>query len=75
VTIEVHDEGIGLSAGDLERIFEKFERAVPSAHYGGLGLGLFIARQIVEAHGGQIEVESTPGAGATFRVTLPRVPG
>ena len=73
VTIEVHDEGIGLSAGDLERIFEKFERAVPSAHYGGLGLGLFIARQIVEAHGGQIEVESTPGAGATFRVTLPRV--
>jgi len=71
VEISVHDKGIGLSADDLDRVFEKFERAVPTMHYGGLGLGLFIARQIVVAHGGHIEVESTPGQGATFRVSLP----
>jgi PAS domain S-box-containing protein len=74
VCITVSDEGIGISAEDLERVFEKFERAVPSAHYGGLGLGLYVARQIVEAHGGRIDVDSSPGSGATFRVTLPRGP-
>jgi PAS domain S-box-containing protein len=72
VCIAVADEGIGISAEDLERVFDKFERAVPSAHYGGLGLGLYVARQIVEAHGGRIDVDSSPGSGATFRVTLPR---
>ncbi|MGE0401019.1 MAG: ATP-binding protein [Kofleriaceae bacterium] len=68
--LEVTDQGIGVSDDDLERIFGKFERAVPS-HYGGLGLGLFIARQIVEAHNGRVEVRSTPGVGSTFRVMLP----
>ncbi len=71
VHLEVVDHGIGLSAVDSERIFRNFERAVSTAHYGGLGLGLYIARQIVEAHHGWIEVESAPGVGSTFRATLP----
>lgn len=70
-TIEISDEGIGVSQEDIDRIFGKFERAVPS-QYGGLGLGLFIARQIVEAHDGMIHVHSVPGIGSTFRVMLPR---
>ncbi|MBA3502188.1 MAG: PAS domain-containing sensor histidine kinase [Myxococcota bacterium] len=69
-TLEIVDRGIGVPASELERIFDKFERAVPS-QYGGLGLGLFIARQIVHAHGGSLAVESTPGVGSTFRVSLP----
>jgi two-component system sensor kinase FixL len=68
--LEVSDQGIGVSDEDILRIFGKFERAVPS-HYGGLGLGLFIARQIVEAHHGHVEVSSKPGVGSTFRVMLP----
>ncbi|HET9624823.1 MAG TPA: PAS domain-containing sensor histidine kinase [Kofleriaceae bacterium] len=71
VHVEVIDHGIGLAASETERIFGKFERAVSTAHYGGLGLGLYIARQIVEAHRGTIAVESTPGRGSTFRVSLP----
>jgi PAS domain S-box-containing protein len=71
VHLEVRDHGIGLPASETDRIFGKFERAVSTAHYGGLGLGLYIARQIVEAHRGWIEVESAPGRGSTFRVTLP----
>jgi PAS domain S-box-containing protein len=69
--IEICDEGIGVSQEDVDRIFGKFERAVPS-QYGGLGLGLFIARQIVDAHDGMIRVHSVPGVGSTFRVLLPR---
>ena len=75
VHIEVIDHGIGLAASETDRIFGKFERAVSTAHYGGLGLGLYIARQIVEAHRGWIAVESVPGRGATFRVTLPIAAG
>jgi signal transduction histidine kinase len=70
--LTVRDHGIGIHPGDAARIFERFERAVPSRHYGGLGLGLWIARQVVEAHGGHILVHSTPGQGATFTVELPR---
>ncbi|MDB4960598.1 MAG: sensor signal transduction histidine kinase [Myxococcales bacterium] len=69
VQIAVSDQGIGVEQRDTHRIFDKFERAVP-AHYGGFGLGLFIVGQIVEAHGGCVEIESVPGAGSTFRVTL-----
>jgi two-component system, LuxR family, sensor kinase FixL len=69
----VRDRGIGVDEDDRQRIFSRFERAVPSQHFGGLGLGLYIARQIVEAHGGVIDVDGSPGDGTAFRVDLPRV--
>lgn len=69
--LSVSDHGIGVLAEDADRIFGKFERAVHT-NYGGLGLGLFITRQIVEAHRGTISVVSTPGLGTTFEVRLPR---
>ena len=75
VTLLVSDQGIGIDAGDRERIFDAFERAAPVEHFAGLGLGLYITRRIVEAHGGRIEVSSVPGQGATFAVTLPRRAG
>jgi signal transduction histidine kinase len=67
----VRDEGIGIEPEALPRIFDKFERAASARHHGGLGLGLFIVRQIVDAHGGTIRVASEPGRGATFEVRLP----
>ena len=72
VRVSVRDEGIGISAEDLPRLFGRFERAVSDRHYGGLGLGLYISRQIVDAMGGRIEVESRPGSGSIFTVRLPR---
>ncbi len=72
--ISVADRGMGIPAEHLSRVFDRFERAVPAHHFGGLGLGLYIVRQIAEAHGGQVHVESTPGSGATFTVDLPREP-
>ncbi|HZI16650.1 MAG TPA: HAMP domain-containing sensor histidine kinase, partial [Myxococcus sp.] len=75
VRLWVRDEGIGIDEKDLPRLFGRFERAVSDRHYGGLGLGLFISRQIVDAMGGSIEVESRPGVGSTFTVRLPRAPG
>ena len=72
--IVVRDEGIGIAADQKERIFERFERAVSSSNYGGLGLGLWIVKQIVDAHAGTIDVESEPGRGALFTVTLPLAP-
>jgi signal transduction histidine kinase len=71
VRLSVRDEGIGIAAEDLARVFGRFERAVSERHYGGLGLGLYISRQIVDAMGGRIEVESRPGAGSIFTVRLP----
>lgn len=67
----VRDRGIGIAPDALDSIFEKFQRAVSPNHYGGFGLGLWISRQIVEAHGGTIAVESRLGEGATFTVKLP----
>jgi signal transduction histidine kinase len=68
----VRDRGIGIDAETMPRIFEKFERGPASpAHYGGMGLGLYIVRQIVDAHGGDVRAESRPGEGATFIVDLP----
>ena len=69
--LSVRDQGIGLSREDVGRIFERFERAVSPRHYGGMGLGLYVARQIIEAHGGNIVVRSQPGQGSTFTVVLP----
>jgi signal transduction histidine kinase len=68
----VADHGIGIAPEDQRRIFERFERAVSPHQGGGLGLGLWIVRQIVEALGGTIGVASLPSAGATFTVALPR---
>jgi signal transduction histidine kinase len=71
-TLSVRDHGMGIPTTALGRIFDRFERAVPPDHFGGLGLGLYITRQIAEAHGGSISVDSKPGAGAIFTVRLPQ---
>jgi signal transduction histidine kinase len=73
--LSVRDHGIGIEEEDQERIFARFERAVSVRHFGGFGLGLYIAREIVRAHGGSIHVESRMGGGSTFTVLLPLVPG
>ena len=70
VLLSVDDDGPGLPAGEQETIFRRSYRLRPEG--GGSGLGLTIARAIVELHGGRIRAESRPGEGATFRVALPR---
>jgi signal transduction histidine kinase len=69
MTISIKDSGIGISAAEIDNIFERFVRF--SRHNEGLGLGLPIAKVIVEAHGGRISVESSPGQGSVFSVILP----
>ena len=69
--LEVSDRGIGIKAADQQRIFERFERAVSAENYGGLGLGLYITREIARLHGGDVAVESVPDHGSTFIVRLP----
>jgi len=71
--LEVADSGIGIETDDQERLFERFFRtsSVVEQHFPGTGLGLYIARVIVEAHGGSITVRSEPGEGALFSVALP----
>jgi len=69
--LSVADGGIGIAAGDHERIFKRFERAVPATSFGGIGLGLWIARDMVRRFGGTIRVESRLGEGARFTVELP----
>jgi len=71
--IVIADEGRGIALEDQERVFLRFERGTASGTP-GLGLGLFIARQIVEAHGGRILMRSAVGSGSTFTVELPREP-
>jgi signal transduction histidine kinase len=72
VRLDVRDRGRGIAPEDQQRIFEQFERAADNKVSAGLGLGLYISRQIVEAHGGTIGVSSTLGAGSIFSVWLPR---
>jgi signal transduction histidine kinase len=73
-TIEVRDEGLGIPPSEQDRIFEKFYRldAEMTRGIGGSGLGLYISREIVEQMGGTLSVDSVPGTGSTFAVTLPR---
>ena len=71
VRLTIADQGIGIAPEDVERIFSRFGRAAPVRNYGGLGLGLYITKHIVEAHGGAIEVTSRVGHGATFVIDLP----
>jgi signal transduction histidine kinase len=71
VLVKVQDEGVGLSAEDLTRIFDRFERVNTSSPNKGLGLGLWITKQIVEAHCGTVLVDSEIGRGSTFSVRLP----
>jgi signal transduction histidine kinase len=69
--LAVTDRGIGIAPGDHARVFERFERAVTARKFAGLGLGLWITAQLVEAHDGTIAVASTLGEGSTFTVALP----
>ena len=69
--VAVIDRGVGIPAADLPHLFTRFYRSPAAKRSEGLGLGLYIARLIVEAHNGRISVESTPGVGSTFSFTLP----
>ena len=73
VVLEVADEGLGVPAADVGRIFERFYRAdrARTRSQGGVGLGLAIVRALVEAQGGSVEYRPLPGAGSVFRVVLP----
>ncbi len=71
--IHVHDNGIGIPSEHIDVIFEMFSRARPDAGSDGSGIGLTLAKRIVERHGGEIDVRSTPGKGSTFSFTLPGV--
>jgi signal transduction histidine kinase len=72
-TLEVADTGIGIAADDLRHVFQRFWRGDRSRSRatGGAGIGLAIVRELVRAHDGRVEVDSTPGVGSTFRVLLP----
>jgi signal transduction histidine kinase len=72
VAFRVSDTGSGIPAADLPKVFERFYRGARENDGGGAGLGLAIAREVVEAHGGRIAVESAEGRGSAFTFTLPR---
>jgi signal transduction histidine kinase len=71
VRIDVRDHGKGIAPDFIDRIFEPYERGAKSGEAKGLGLGLYISRQLATSHQGQLTVQSTPGQGATFSLTLP----
>lgn len=75
VSVTVSDNGIGMDEETSKRVFEKFYRADASRAYGGNGLGLALAKQIVDLHGGTIALRTAPNAGAAFTVTLPAISG
>ena len=71
VVVEVADQGIGLPAGEEERIFEQFHRGANAASTAGTGLGLSLVKNVVEAHGGRVEAANRPGGGSVFRLYFP----
>jgi len=73
VTFEVEDHGMGIPAAEQTKIFERFYRVSNGSGKGGYGLGLFLVRHIMDAHGGRAEVESEPGQGSRFRLVFPAV--
>jgi len=72
--LEVSDRGPGVPEADLVRIFGRFERAASIRHYGGLGLGLYLSREIIEGHGGTIDARNPSAGGARFTIRLPLEP-
>jgi two-component system OmpR family sensor kinase len=72
VTARIRDHGVGVAPDQEELIFQRFGRAPQTRGFGGLGLGLWIARQFLEAMGGTIRLKPTAGPGATFEIALPR---
>lgn len=73
LTVSVHDEGIGIAPDHIPHLFDRFYRVADSRTIKGVGLGLFICKHIIDAHGGRIWVTSEPGAGSTFIFTLPQL--
>jgi len=75
ILVSVTDTGVGIPADQLDKVFDRFYQVDGSAtrRFGGAGLGLAIARRIVEAHGGRIWAESAAGQGSVFRFTLPKI--
>jgi signal transduction histidine kinase len=71
VLVSVSDRGVGIAPEDVPRLFQRFQRGRLTQRTEGLGLGLYIVRTLVEAHGGRVWVESVPGEGSTFSFTLP----
>jgi signal transduction histidine kinase len=71
VVLEVRDHGPGIPDSEIERIFGRFERAASVRNYGGLGLGLYLIQEIVDAHGGTVNVRNAAGGGACFQLRLP----
>ena len=69
--LAVRDEGVGIPLSQQDRIFERFQRAGDGSRASGSGLGLPIVKAIAEAHGGRVELQSTPGRGATFTIVIP----
>jgi signal transduction histidine kinase len=69
--VQVTDQGIGIAEEARKSLFEKFYQVKSTTRVGGLGLGLYISKRIIEAHGGRIWVESVEGAGSTFSFTIP----
>ena len=74
VTLTVSDQGPGIPESEWDRIFLRFERAASMRNFGGLGLGLYVARQIIDAHGGDIRLARPSPKGAHFVIRLPRSP-
>jgi signal transduction histidine kinase len=71
-TISISDQGMGMTSEQVEKIFDRFYRANPrSAQSSGLGLGMYIVKNIIEGHGGEVSVSSCPGIGTTIAFTLP----